>query len=133
MKATLNLEFIGADTYQKFSAITKMYNGLAPGVGDYLIGGTPKGMKPWVAEITGSDDKFKLSRSFLKPNWDYKNANSKGSRGVMLWFILESDKLYEVYARASWKNSNRYFCTVNVTGDIYYLNDEEVKEWLSAL
>jgi len=133
MKATLSLEFIGADTYQWFRSMTKMYNGLAPGLGDYMIGGPSKGSKPWVAEITGKDEKFKLSRTFMKPNWDYKNANSKGSRGVMLWFILESDKLYEVNARVSWKNSDRYFCTVNTDGNIYYLNDDEVKEWLSAL
>jgi len=132
MKATLSLEFIGADTYQRFRSMTKMYNGLATGVGDYLIGDI-QGIKPWVAEITCSDEKFKLSRTFVNPNWDYKNANSKGSRGVMLWFILESDKLYEVYSRVSWKNSDRYFCAVNITGDIYRLNDDEVKEWLSAL
>ena len=133
MKATISLEFIGANTYQQLQGISNFVDQISPGLAKKFIGDVPKGIKPWVAEITGKDDKFGLKRSFLKPNFDYKNANSKGSRGVQLWFVLESDRLYQVYERTSWKGSRKYFCAVNVDGSIYELNDKEVEEWLNAL
>lgn len=133
MKATLSLEFIGADCYQWFKQMTKGYNNLMPGLGDYLIGGPSKGSKPWVAKITGRDEKYGLAREFLKPNWDYSKANRRGSRGVYLWYILESDQLYEVYYRYSWKGSRRYFCTVHSDGSIYELSKEEAESWLNEL
>ena len=131
MKATLSLEFIGADSADFLNAMTKSFNQVAPGMGDWMIGRSKGG--PWVAEILGRHEHFKLDRSFLRSNRDYSRANSKGSRGVYLWHILESDKLYEVNARVSWKNSERYFCAVSESGEIYTLNDEEVETWLNAL
>lgn len=131
MKATLSLEFIGADSADWLNAMTRQFNQVAPGLGDLMIGRAKN--SPWVAEILGRHPHFKLDRRFLKSNRDYSRANSKGSRGVYLWYVLESDHLYEVNARVSWKNSNRYFCSVTEDGDIYTLNDEEVEEWLSVL
>lgn len=133
MKATLAIEFIGADTYQWFKGMTRMYNGVVAGLGDYLIGGATPGSKPWAAEITGRDPKFKFSRKFINPNWDYSESNSKGSRGVKLWFTLESGKLYEISHRVSWKRTERFFATVTEDGDIKHLTDQEAQEWLSAL
>ena len=133
MKATICLEFIGADAYQQLQGMSDFVDKISPGLAKRFMGDIPKGMKPWVAEITGKDDKFRLRRSFLKPNYDYRNANSKGSRGVQLWFTLESEKLYQVYERTSWKQSRKYFCTVNIDGSIYELNDKEAEEWLNVL
>ena len=120
MKATLNIEYIGQAQDQKMQGFGR------------LIGGMPT-RKPWVAEILGVFSSGKLRRTFLEANWDYKNANSNGSRGVNLWFVLESDKLYEVYGFSSWKKSFNYFCAVTETGDIYRLDQGEVQEWLNAL
>ncbi len=131
MKATLSLEFIGADSADWHNAMTKQFNQIAPGFGDYFVGRANTG--PWVAEILGRHSHFKLDRRFLPSKRDYSRANSKGSRGVYLWYILESDKLYEVNARVSWKNTNRYFVAVDESGGIYHLTNEEVEEWLNAL
>lgn len=131
MKATLSLEFIGANTVATMNGLARMLDAVQPGLGSKTFGSPISG--PWVAEITGRHPKLKYERTFLRPSTDYSKANSKGSRGVYRWFVLESDKLYQVHAHTSWKNSGRYFCSVTEAGDIYTLNDEEVEEWLSAL
>jgi hypothetical protein len=131
VKATLALEFIGADSADWLNTMTKQFNQLAPGFGDRFIGRSRSG--PWVAEIIGRHPKFKLDRKFLPSNRDYTRANSKGSRGVYLWYILESNHLYQVNARVSWKNSERYFCATTESGELYYLTDGEADEWLNAL
>lgn len=102
---------------------------MLPGFGDYFVGRKYSG--PWVAEITGRNPKFKLSRSFVPSKRDYSKANSKGSRGIYLWYILESGKLYEVYKMSSWKGTDRYFCTVTPKGEIKRMNKEEVEQWLN--
>lgn len=89
--------------------------------------------RPWIAHIVGADLQYGLSRRFLEASTDYKDANSVGSRGVYLWFVLETGNLYEVKERISWGKSSRYFCAVTERGDIQILEDDEVKEWLNAL
>lgn len=131
MKATLELEYIGADSADYLNAMCRQFNQARPGLGDSFIGRPSPG--PWVAEIIDKYPSGKLRRTFVRSNRDYSRANSKGSRGVYLWFVLESDKLYEVHARTSWKGSCNYFCAVTEAGDINNLTDDEAKEWLSAL
>ena len=131
MKATLELEFIGANSADFINSLCGQFDRIKPGLGDAFIGRPAPG--PWVAEITGRYPSGKLKRTFVRSKRDYSRANSKGSRGVWLWFVLESDKLCEVHARTSWKNSTDYFCAITVTGDIYTLSDDEVGEWLSVL
>ena len=132
MKATLELEYIGADSADGLNAMCRQFNRLGgAGFGDKFIGRPSPG--PWVAEITGKYPSGKLQRTFVRSNRDYSRANSKGSRGVYLWFILESDHLYEVHARTSWKSSHNYFCADTEAGDIRNLTDQESTEWLNAL
>ena len=120
VKALLSLEYIGESQDAKMRGLGR------------LIGGAPS-RSPWVAEIIGRFPSGKLERAFVASNKDYKNANSKGSRGVNLWFVLESDKLYEVHAYSSWKHSYNYFCAVTENGSIRNLTDQEATEWLNAL
>lgn len=120
MKAVLTLEYIGEAQDAKMRGLGR------------LLGGAPS-RSPWVAEIIGKHPSGKLERVFLNANKDYKNANSKGSRGINLWFVLESDKLYEVHAYSSWRHSYNYFCAATANGDIQTLTDKEATEWLSAL
>lgn len=131
MKATIKLEFIGANSADFMNYLCGQCDRIAPGLGEAVIGRTAPG--PWVAEITGQYPSGKLKRSFVRSKRDYSRANSKGSRGVYLWFILESDKLYEVHTRISWARSTDYFCAITTSGDVYTLSDEEVSEWLSSL
>lgn len=132
MKATLKIECIGDNDTQflKFwkSALTEM-------VGDKLtesiFGNIP--LKFFVAEITGFHSKFKYERKFLRCKKDYRNANNKGSRGVYAFYILESGKIYDIKHPYSWKNHDRYFCTVDDNGDIKILTKEQVDQCLKNI
>lgn len=84
----------------------------------------------FVAEITGLHPKYGYERRFLKPQRDYRSASSTGNRGVYAYYILESGKIYDVLKPVSWKNSHRYFCTVDEDGDIITLEKKEVDECL---
>ncbi len=95
------------------------------------IGGTGSGNRAWVAEITGPDAQFGLSRVFLAGVRDYSKANSVRSRGVRTAYALESGKLYEISAPESWKSTERYFATVR-DGEIVRLSKEQVLEAVRA-
>lgn len=88
--------------------------------------------KPWVAEITGLCPRYGYARTFLRHKADYKNANSKGTRGVWFWWTLESGRIYETRYRTSWKNVVHRFMTVTDEGDIKDLTEEEVRAWLAS-
>lgn len=124
MKASLKIEAIGDDVNQICKLYTRMANDALPGLGDMTFGGAP--FRYWVAEITGYDPKYKYARTFLKPKKDYSQANSKGSRGVFLYFLLESGKIYE--AKTS---KRRYFCIVDEDGNIVEVEKEYVDQWLN--
>lgn len=112
MKGLLILELFGEDTRQ----IEKLYRGMfETGGGDFgrayfdkHIGVPPR--SSWVAEITGPDEKYGLSRVFLKAKTDYSKSNSKGSRGILVEYILSQGKIYEVKEQITWGRSERYFC-----------------------
>lgn len=69
-------------------------------------------MRPWVAEITGLHRIRGLERSFLNGMRDYRDANSSGSRGVYLTFVLYEGRIYEVQEVLSWSRKRRYLCRV---------------------
>lgn len=128
MKAVLEIELFGEDTRQLYKFWTNFTNEMSPGLGDATFGTLPP--SGWVAEVIGTDQKYKFARSFLKRKLDYSRSNSKGSRGIFAEYILESGKIYDVKQQVSWRNSKRYFCTVNSEGDIIELSEEEVKNCL---
>lgn len=49
---------------------------------------------------------------------DYSKANSKGSRGVRIYYTLESGRRYRVRAPQSWKSTEEYICYVTEEGNI---------------
>jgi len=125
MKTTLKIECIGDNTDQMFKFYKKMTSdAVGATLAEKTFGKIPASY--FVAEITGFHVKFKYERTFLQCKKDYKNANSKGSRGVYAWYILESGKIYDVLEPYSWKGSHRYFCTVDQEGDIQILTKEDV-------
>lgn len=129
MKSTLSLEYIGEAQYARLSLYSKMIDHVSVGLGNQVIGKI-ESRKPWIAEITGSDPKYGFKRAFLKGNWQRKRSNSTGSRGVEIWFNLESGRLYEVKSHTSWKATDRFFCVVSEAGNINRLTAMEAKEWL---
>ena len=130
MKAILSLELFGEDTREYLKLYTGIMNMMIPGLGKSVIGGNPP--SSWVAEITGFDKKYKYSRQFIKRKIDYANSNSKGSRGLIAEFLLESGKIYDVKSQVSWNRSERYFCTVDNEGEIHKILEEEVNECLRS-
>jgi hypothetical protein len=99
-----------------------MADRIVPGLGRATFGSFPPYV--WVAEITGRDPKYTLSRTFLPFKRDYAQANSKGSRGIYAVYLLDAEKLYEV------KNGkDRYFCIVK-DWEIQRLTLDDVKIWL---
>lgn len=125
MKAMLSLEFIGASTWDRVRALGRYADAVAPALSRSLVGDVTAG--PSVHEIRREGAKEVFG------DRDYSKANSKGSRGVRIRYILESDKLYFVRAPYSWRGVDEYFCAVDEVGNIYRLSATEVDEWRSAL
>lgn len=128
MKTTLCLEAIGDDQTHYMRLWRNVVDHVIPGLGSAVTGSIPQPC--WVAEITGTDHKYKYKRKFLHGKKDYQKSNSKGSRGVYIWYILESGKHYEVKERVSWSRSKRYFIKVTDAGDIVWSTELEVESWL---
>lgn len=87
---------------------------------------------PWVAMIRGLKDGEPV-REFVKPRIDYKEANSKGTRGVYGYFLIEHERLYEVYEKTSWRGHRRYFVCLDEIGELYELTEEQVNECLESM
>lgn len=130
MKAALKVEAVDDNTYKYFSFWTNMLNAGVPGLGDSLE--LPK-RNYWVAQIIGTDVRFGYNRQFIKPRTDYRKSNRPGSRGVYLWYTLESGKFYEVKRPVSRQRFERFFCTVTDAGEIKQIPKTEVDEWLRTI
>jgi hypothetical protein len=124
MRAVLKLELIGDDyfAYRKFHKRTSMkYE-------RNMYQFTKKGMRPWVARITGFDDHYVFAREFIRGIKDYTFANSTGSRGIFAYYPLKPG-IYEVNERISWRNHRRYFIRVENT-EITEISKEEIERCL---
>jgi hypothetical protein len=76
----------------------------AKGLGGSLIKATCK--RPWVADITNGKKVFQRGQS------DYKSANSDGTAGVIVVFILWPGRIYEVCEPNPPFESVRYKCRI---------------------
>lgn len=132
MKATIGLEYFGKTEDQRLRLFSKIVSdSLGHGLGEAVVGKIPS-RRPWVAEIIGTDPKYGFSRNFISSNTSHKNSNGRGTRGVNLWFVLESGCYYEVKEQISWQRSERYFCRVSDDGTVIRASKEEVIEWLKS-
>lgn len=132
MKASLILEYIGEAQDARLSLYGKIIDQISPGLGNQVIGCNRMRM-PWIAEVTGIDNKFGFKRNFLKGNWERSKSNATGSRGTRLCFVIESGRLYEVKSPQSWRSIDRYFCTVSEEGNIRRITETEAKTWLKNI
>lgn len=128
MKAILRIEAIGDDTVQYLRLWRSVINDNLPGVGNDVVGKMP--IRYWVAQIIGRHAKYVWERQFLNGYKDYANSNSTGSRGIMVNYVLESGRVYEVKAPRSWRHTDRYFCRVTDDGDVLEIDESEVSLWL---
>lgn len=86
--------------------------------------------RPWVARITGRDEKYGLAREFIRGARDYADGNSTGSRGVYRWYELPEGEVYEINAPMSWKHADRYFARSH-RGQLVRMTREEVDAWVA--
>jgi len=126
MKAALRLELFADDV----RSMVRMYKAILPKAVHDTI--DPKLPSPWVAEIAGTHPLYRFKRQFLRPKKDYTEANSVGSRGIYLWYTLETGKVYEINEQASWRRWDRRFELVRNDGSRQRLSEDEVHEWLSG-
>jgi len=128
MKASLTLEAIGDNTITMLRLWSRVADAAMSGGGEKVFGKIPPAC--WVAEVRGPDSQYKWQRRFLRGKKDYTRANSVGSRGVYVCYILESGLVYEVKERVSWGRSRRYFCRVSEGGEVIEIPEDEVTQWL---
>lgn len=87
--------------------------------------------RPWVARLAGLSDRYRYDREFVQAKADYREANSRGTRGVWFWWTLESGNVYETRYRTSWERWTHRFLTVTPEGDVVDLTEEEVRTCLA--
>ncbi len=124
MKASLVIEIFGsAIDYMtpKMQVMSKMFP---------RICGFPA--RQWVAQITGLHPKYKFEREFIRGHRDYSNANSKGTRGITIIYLLDDGHIYEAKYKTSWRHEERYFCKA-VNGSIVRIPESEVIEWAKSI
>jgi hypothetical protein len=86
----------------------------------------------WVAEITGFLPGGGLARQMVHGNVDYSLANSKGTRGVYVYYIMRPQRVYEIKRPISWARSSRVFVYVDSDGTQQSWTMKDVIEWLSG-
>jgi len=118
MKALLKIELIGYGRWKKFQNLPF----------PSLLGQMKKYW--WVAKILGYDEKYNYSREFIKGQLDYSESNSKGTRGVYLYYFLDPG-IYEVKKPTSWYASDRYFI-LSEHGKIKKISEENMKRELGT-
>jgi hypothetical protein len=126
MYGTLRLEDIGAD-----HGMIRLSRRLTAAFGTegHAIFYNSMRPRPWVARITGRDERYGYARQFMDFQRDYSRANSTGSRGVYLCYALPPG-VYQVKQFLSWRSCRRYFCRVEPDGTLSEITQEEVDTWL---
>ena len=126
MKGTIGLEHIGANVRSAMASLAQFERSAGIHASDELPYSGPA-----VAEIYRDGDL--VCRRFLDGKRDYSKANSKGSRGIFVWYTLEQDRLYWVRAPQSWHSVETYFAALRLDGSVYRLSEQEAAAWVSAL
>lgn len=92
------------------------------------IGNDRLGHQPaWVKRVSGLVPRG-LVEEFIQGNADYSNANSVGSRGICVFYLLKEDEIYHVSSPRNFKHCDTYFCRVE-NGEIIRMEfDEVIKE-----
>lgn len=124
MYATISLEvFEGRDRALFKLEKSKVSACFGDDAAETIFGGLPASC--WVAKIEGLDKKYGFVRVFQKGKRDCTGANSVGSRGVRLTYLLPPG-IYEVKEQHSWKRSSRYFIMVANDGEVSDITKDEV-------
>ncbi len=93
--------------------------------------GSPGPRRAWVAEVSQDIDTGRLCRTYMRCQKDYRDGNSTGSRGVMVYYWLEEGKVYEVSSPATWRRSEHFFCRAE-NGEVVRMTLREAIQCLNA-
>ena len=106
--------------------IRTLYSAISPGTESLVFEGRLPAGLPLDARIAGLD-----AGVFgpLGGHRDYRNANSKGTRGVMVVYTLDEGVIYWIKAPLSWRSSDRYFAVVDPEGNILRMDREAALKW----
>lgn len=115
MYATIQVEAIGHDTYQRMRLAHGIMTEAGPGrTAGKVIGGL-SGYKRWSCVEIDADGNFIAS---VRGRYDYRGSNSRGSRGVMCCYTLESGHRYRVKSPQSWGSVDTFTVRVTEAGDV---------------
>lgn len=106
--AALALEWIGHDTAMALKQFGERTEG------------------PYVARIAGLTAR-NFRREFVRGRIDYAHANSIGSRGVMLHYLL-APGIYETREHRSWSRTETYYIMIDAIGAKEYVSRDEARE-----
>jgi len=129
MYASLRLEVIDDNVRGRIRLFQAMCREAKLGV--IATAFNPPPNRPWVARITGLDEKYGLKREFESGRMDYREANSVGSRGVYINYMLDDAYIYDVSERVSRRSRDRRFCRFEMGREIR-MTKEDVTEWLKS-
>lgn len=132
MKCAISLEFIGAATADMLRQFEKLESRFGFGWDDDKPRHPFDRPGPCVMRMRKDAD-GRVCGEQIWGKRDYSKANSKGTRGVYVHYVLKEDELYWIKSPQSWRSTSIYFAAVTPTGDAKRLTDEEAEEWLSAL
>lgn len=85
--------------------------------------------RPWVARLTGLDNRFGFQREFLVGMRDYSRADARCFRGIFEYFSLFPG-VYEINECIKPGQARRYFVRVE-DAQIIEIGKEEVGHWLA--
>jgi hypothetical protein len=85
--------------------------------------------RPWVAALTGLTPAGAFQRTFLRAKADFRDANSKGTRGVWFHWTLDPG-LYEADYPVTWDRREHRLLRVTDDGHVHDVSEEEVRAWL---
>jgi hypothetical protein len=108
--------------------------GARPDVGAFTASWSAENIgdaSPWLAELAGRDPDFVYERRFVKPRRDYRNANSRGTRGVVFNWTLLPGRVYEALEPLSRRSTRRLFLRATAAGDVVEITREEAEAWLN--
>lgn len=124
MLTMVKIELFNDNLTQHFEFNKRLANHLFPGVGEIVFGKYQSSF--FVAEIIGVDYKYTFKRLFINGKKDYSNSNSKGSRGIFMYYFLDSSKIYDIKRQVSWKKTERFYCKFNNNGEVVKITEDEV-------
>lgn len=134
MKAVLRLEYIGASTWDRLRQFERFERAVlgCRRADDIFVDGDAymdlPGPRVLAYRVLGPDAG---SVGPVYGHRDYSQANSKGTRGVMVVYTLEQGVIYRVKAPTSWRSSSQFFAVVDDDGSVLRMSKAEVLEWAS--